>query len=332
MLIQAGSLHPTIKLLDASSLAQLSFLLSSNFTAYLPVLYLIVTWFSPPNSGPNLLHILVLNSNCLPLIILNQMAKQNVSTNVLNSTCRTSVCTNKTIGSIGLDEWNFNITTSFMIPLVLLLSLLAMVFILFFYFPNFTPGDLVMLSHCNIKTTQPSNKFNYCKLGPFKIISTIGSNAYHLQHPAALLQLHPVFNINLLEPYVQSDLPDHLQSTTAIPDMILEGENTLNMKQILDICKTGHCLDYLLDYVNKLISDCSWVPLSDIPSSYDELLECFHHCHPSLLKPSSHALKSKSHTTTPISHDPPCKCPLSSYSSGSRLFYVSSAIVYHNLI
>jgi len=161
-----------------------------------------------------------------------------------------------------------------------------------------------MLSHCNIKTTHPSNKFDYCKLGPFKIISTIGSNAYHLQHPAALLQLHPVFNINLLEPYVQSGLPDYLQSTTAIPDMILEGENTLNIKQILDICKTGHCLDYLLDYVNKLISDCSWVPLSDIPSSYDELLECFHHCHPSLLKPSSHALKSKSHTTTPISHDP----------------------------
>jgi len=127
---------PTIKLLDASSLAQLSFLLSSNFTAYLPVLYLIVTWFSPPNSCPNLLHILVLNSNCLPLIILNQMAKQNVSTNVLNSTCRTSVCTNKTIGSIGWDEWNFNITTSFMIPLVLLLSLLTMVFILFFLFPQ----------------------------------------------------------------------------------------------------------------------------------------------------------------------------------------------------
>src|SRR5260370_29363584 len=91
--------------------------------------------------------------------------------------------------------------------------------------------------------------------------------------------------------------------------MILEGENTLNMKQILDICKTGHHLDYLLDYVNKPISDCSWVPLSDIPSSYNELLECFHHHHPSLPKQSSHAIKSKSCTTAPIFHDPLANVP-----------------------
>src|SRR5260370_3165326 len=136
-----------------------------------------------------------------------------------------------------------------------------------------------MLSCCNIKTPQPSNKFDYHKIGPFKILNAVGSNAYWLQLPVALSHLHPVFNVNLLEPYIQSVLPDHLQPIIPISDVILEGENKLNIKQILDVRKTGHCLNYLLDYVDKLISDQSWVPLSDIPSSYDELLKHFHWCH-----------------------------------------------------
>src|SRR5260370_13969363 len=100
-----------------------------------------------------------------------------------------------------------------------------------------------MLSCCNIKTPQPSNKFNYHKIGPFKILNAVGSNAYRLQLPVALSHLHPVFNINLLELYIQSVLPDCLQPTIPISDMILEVDNKLHIKQILDIQKTGCCLN-----------------------------------------------------------------------------------------
>ena len=41
--------------------------------------------------------------------------------------------------------------------------------------PIFSPGDLIMLSHHNIKTTHPSNKFNYHKLGLYKILHSVGS-------------------------------------------------------------------------------------------------------------------------------------------------------------
>ena len=98
------------------------------------------------------------------------------------------------------------------------------------------------------------------------------------------------------------DFLDCVHPLCSSPNVVLEGENTLKIKQILDICKIGHLLDYLLDYVDKSILDQSWVPLSNILNSYDELLECFHCHHSSLPKPSSHALKSKSHTI--ISHDP----------------------------
>src|SRR5260370_4602887 len=33
--------------------------------------------------------------------------------------------------------------------------------------PSFKPGNLIMLSQCNIKTTHPINKLDYQKLDPF---------------------------------------------------------------------------------------------------------------------------------------------------------------------
>ena len=52
--------------------------------------------------------------------------------------------------------------------------------------PTFAPGDLVMLSHWNIKMTCPSDRFDYRKIGPFKVLKVIGTNAYHLDLPPSL--------------------------------------------------------------------------------------------------------------------------------------------------
>ncbi len=61
----------------------------------------------------------------------------------------------------------------------------------------------------------------------------------------------------------------------------------------------------LLDYVDKPIMEWSWVPLLDISNLYNELIEWFHHHHPSLPKPSSHATKSKTQNLPlPAPHDP----------------------------
>ena len=109
--------------------------------------------------------------------------------------------------------------------------------LLLLHFPLAT--YVVMLSQCNIKTTRPSNKFDYHKLGSFKVDKPIRPNAYQLLLPPSLSQLHPVFNVNLLEPYVLSDLPDCVQPSLSVPNVILEGENSLNIKGILDIHKTG---------------------------------------------------------------------------------------------
>src|SRR5258708_17605366 len=48
-----------------------------------------------------------------------------------------------------------------------------------------------------------------------------------------------------------------------------------------------------MEFINKPISDHSWIPLSDIPNNYNKIIKCFHHHHTSLPKPSPNAFKSK---------------------------------------
>ncbi len=83
--------------------------------------------------------------------------------------------------------------------------------------------------------------------------------------------------------------------------MILEGGNVLKLKDVLDVQKIGHQFDYLVEFLDKPTSDWSWIPLADILSNYDEILEWFHCWHASQPKPSPNAFKAK--VWTPI-HNP----------------------------
>ena len=46
--------------------------------------------------------------------------------------------------------------------------------------PNLQSGNIVWLLPRNIKTTRPSKKLDYKKIGPFKILGKIGTSAYKL--------------------------------------------------------------------------------------------------------------------------------------------------------
>ena len=123
--------------------------------------------------------------------------------------------------------------------------------------PALHPGNLVMLLRRDIKTTCPSEKFDYRKIGPFKVLKAIGPNTYQLKLPLAFSWLHPVFNISLLEPYsLPADFPDWISPPSSVPEVVLEGEIDLNIKEILDMWKVGWCFNYLLDFVDQSILDC----------------------------------------------------------------------------
>ncbi|KAA8632751.1 hypothetical protein SMACR_01061 [Sordaria macrospora] len=65
--------------------------------------------------------------------------------------------------------------------------------------PIFKRGDKVYLLHRNIKTKRPSDKLDYKKLGPFKVLEKVSTSNYRLELPKSMRQW-PTIHISLLEP------------------------------------------------------------------------------------------------------------------------------------
>jgi hypothetical protein len=65
--------------------------------------------------------------------------------------------------------------------------------------PRLRERNQVYLLRRNIKTTRLSDKLDYKKLGPFKIVRNIKNVSFELQLPPTM-RIYPVFHISLLEP------------------------------------------------------------------------------------------------------------------------------------
>jgi transposase InsO family protein len=158
--------------------------------------------------------------------------------------------------------------------------------------PSFQPGDLVMLLRRNLKTTRPTEKLDFRKLGPFKVAKKLSDNVYQLALPPSMSRLHPVFNVNLLERYEPpANFPGRHQHTAANPLLVDESASPgIPIKEFLDVRRIGRRFDYLVDFIDQPISERSWIPLSDIPSTYNEMLERFHRRHPRLHRPADSTL------------------------------------------
>lgn len=164
--------------------------------------------------------------------------------------------------------------------------------------PELQPGQLVWLLRRNIKTTRPSLKLDHCRLGPYPIIRKIGSSAYLLRLPSYLSHLHPVFNVSLLEPY--SDPSDFHTHASPLP-FDLADDPANDIKSILDCRKIGHRYEYLVWWKSLPESENSWLPLSDIPISFNELIERFHRRHPR--SPHPHSFDINKNYNTPFITD-----------------------------
>ncbi|MBW0502312.1 hypothetical protein O181_042027 [Austropuccinia psidii MF-1] len=98
--------------------------------------------------------------------------------------------------------------------------------------PDFRPGDKLWLASKNIKTTRPTMKLSEIWLGPFEVLKTSRSHAYHLKFPQHLKSVHPVFYVSLLEPVKQSTIPNQHQLPP--PPVIVEEQEDWEVVQVLD--------------------------------------------------------------------------------------------------
>jgi hypothetical protein len=164
--------------------------------------------------------------------------------------------------------------------------------------PDIQPGQLVWLLRRNIKTTRPTAKLDHRRLGPYRVIRPIGSRAFLLQLPPYLSRLHPVFHVSLLEPYKDpSDFHAHAEPDPFELDS--EDDTATQVHAILDSRKIGQRYDYLIRFRNSSPDEDAWIPLSDLPTTANELIDHYHRRHPRSHRPPQ-VLFNQTHSLSPI--------------------------------
>jgi hypothetical protein len=79
-------------------------------------------------------------------------------------------------------------------------------------------GDLVLLSTKNLRLKSP-NKLTPKFIGPFRVLQSVGSQAYRLSLPRQYSQLHNVFHVNLLEPWTECSGGRDTAESMPMPDL-----------------------------------------------------------------------------------------------------------------
>lgn len=147
--------------------------------------------------------------------------------------------------------------------------------------PLFKVGDKVWLLRRNIKTSRPSDKLDYARLGPYEIIQQINPVAFKLKLPATS-QLHPVFHVSLLEPYYGDDDPVRHQPPPE--PVIIKGHEEFVVNKILDSKFFRNQVKYLVDWLGYDPSERSWEPASNLKNAKAMVKE-FHDMYPDKPRP-----------------------------------------------
>ena len=127
--------------------------------------------------------------------------------------------------------------------------------------PVFELDSSVWLLRKNIRTNRPSDKLDYKRLGPFKIVKKVSTHAYKLDLPPTM-RIHPVFHVSLLEPVASDPLPG--QENIPPPPIIVDGELEFQVDEILDARRTRNPNQplYLVKWTGE--SQLTWEPYDNV--------------------------------------------------------------------
>ena len=129
----------------------------------------------------------------------------------------------------------------------------------------------------NVKTTRPSKKLDYKKMGPFKIIKKVGTSSYKLDVLASMT-IHNTFHISLLEPYKDNKFPSQIQ--TPLPPIEIDGEPEYKLEEILDSRLHRNKLQYRATWTGYSPEhDITWYPAENFENA-SIAIEQFHSWYP----------------------------------------------------
>jgi len=147
--------------------------------------------------------------------------------------------------------------------------------------PNLKSGEMVWFLPRTVRTTRPSRKLDYKKIGPFKILAKTGINTYRLEFPPTM-KIHNNIHISLLEPYHDNQFPSQRQEPP--PPIIIDGEPEYELEEIIDSRLHYGKLQYRAKWKSYSPEhDKVWYPANNFENAQDAVHK-FHQQHPD--KPS----------------------------------------------
>jgi hypothetical protein len=149
--------------------------------------------------------------------------------------------------------------------------------------PKLNPGDEVWLDRKNIQTDRPSQKLDFRRLGPFKILEKMGPLTYKLQLPPSM-RIHPVFHVSHLNPRKADTIPGRKQEQP--PPVVVEGEEEYEVESILDSRKWGRGFQYFVKWKGYGPEHNEWVPKANVENA-QKLVDLFHRINPQAPHPSA---------------------------------------------
>ncbi|MBW0571545.1 hypothetical protein O181_111260, partial [Austropuccinia psidii MF-1] len=115
--------------------------------------------------------------------------------------------------------------------------------------------------------------------GPLEGLKRVGSHAYHLKLPLPWKSVYPVFHVSLLEPVMQSSIPNGNQFPQ--PPILAEEQEEWEVAQVLNSKLKRGKLWYLVEW--KGFSEdpkrTTWEPASNLRNS-PEPVKNFHSLNP----------------------------------------------------
>jgi hypothetical protein len=148
--------------------------------------------------------------------------------------------------------------------------------------PDFKIGDKAFIKAEFIQTTHPSKKLSKKFLGPYEIISQVGSLSFTLRLLDSMRGVHPVFHVIMLEPETPNTITNQIQHPP--PPIDIDGEQEYEIAQVLDSKVDQHrkCkLLYLVKWSRYEGTDeeTSWLPATELKHAA-ELIMNFHLSYP----------------------------------------------------
>jgi hypothetical protein len=167
--------------------------------------------------------------------------------------------------------------------------------------PMFKTGDQVWLDGRNIKMFHPTAKLVPKCHGPFPIIRVLSPITYELRLPAQW-KLHPVFHVDLLTPYRETEF--HSTNYDKPPPDLINREEEYEVEQIVASRRfgQGHKLQYLVKWKGYPEAENQWVAKEDIFA--EDAIREFQDLNSD---PGVHIRRAQ---TDPDSHPPFSKCLL----------------------